>query len=288
MKTLNFIGCGSVGRVLGALWHRCGSPAIGGILNRSMESAEAAAAFMETGRAASSIAELSPADGWLIGVNDDAIAAVAENLVESGLLRSGDIVFHCSGAYSSAVLEPARIRGAYTASAHPVLSFADSDSALSRYSGSYCAIEGHPDAVGALSSLFSSIGAVPFSVAAEHKLLYHAATVLVCGHLTALLEEGLKLLDAAGLRRPLSLQIIEPLVRRTIENLFREGTANALSGPIARGDAELTEKHLASLAEKGGSVRELYRLLGQTALELAQSENSLPDAAREKLERLLE
>ena len=63
----------------------------------------------------------------------------------------------------------------------------------------------------------------------------------------------------------------------------------ALTGPIRRGDAATVTRHLAALAEVGvrsegqsGARRgDLYRMLGQVALEIAQQAGLKPEAAEQ-------
>ena len=72
---------------------------------------------------------------------------------------------------------------------------------------------------------------------------------------------------------------MEPLVRETIDNVFRLGTASALTGPIARGDHALVERQVAALQAWNGDVAGLYRDLGRIAVELAQAQGGADPAA---------
>src|SRR5689334_15094849 len=58
MKTINIIGCGKAGRTLARLWHEDGVFRIQDILNRSIQSAAEAAAFIGAGRAVAGYADL--------------------------------------------------------------------------------------------------------------------------------------------------------------------------------------------------------------------------------------
>jgi predicted short-subunit dehydrogenase-like oxidoreductase (DUF2520 family) len=52
-----------------------------------------------------------------------------------------------------------------------------------------------------------------------------------------------------------------------LDNLSALPPADALTGPIARGDVATVEKHLAAL--RGGDVEVLYRVLGLNTVALA-------------------
>src|ERR1700712_1918784 len=104
MRSLTVIGCGKVGRTLCRLWHTSGVFAIGSLLNRSLHSAQQAADFIGAGTAVEDFQGLQAADAYLIATADDAIEACCERLSATGLLKTADLVFHCSGSLSSAIL----------------------------------------------------------------------------------------------------------------------------------------------------------------------------------------
>jgi predicted short-subunit dehydrogenase-like oxidoreductase (DUF2520 family) len=287
MRTLNIIGCGNVGRTLGKLWTGQGSPFIAGILNTSLDSSREAIEFIGAGTALTSINEIPAADFYLICTPDDAIEALAHELAHLTRVRKGDVVFHASGALSSKILEPLRSVGASVASVHPVKSFADPAHAVSTFDGTFCGIEGDVAACTLLSEIFQSIGAETFAVETDRKMLYHAAAVIVCNYLPALLELGVQTYAEAGLSRPTAMKIIEPIVRETVDNVFRLGTVDALTGPIARGDTELVGRQLSAVTSWNASAGELYRLLGTVALVLSKAQGSASAAALEELEELL-
>src|ERR671938_303362 len=115
MKTLNVIGAGRVGRTLGALWEEKRTFSVQDVLDRTLGGARAAAAFIGNGTAVESLAAARPADVWMLTTPDRHIAQWAEQLAVSGLLRSGDIVFHFSGSLSSGELAAAAALGAHAA-----------------------------------------------------------------------------------------------------------------------------------------------------------------------------
>ena len=287
MKSLTIIGCGTVGRVLGRLFHQANLFEIGDILNRSLASAREAAAFIGAGRPLSGPDGLGVADVFLIAASDDAIAACAASLAEWGLVRPGTIVWHLSGALPSAVLQPVRDSGATAASVHPVKSFADPAASVASFAGTWCGIEGDGPAVALLDEALCAIGGRTFPVDPAYKSIYHAGAVLTCNYLTALIETGVRAYGRGGLPRETALQVMEPLVRGTLDNIFRAGTEQALTGPIARGDAATVSGQLAALDAWDGEIAQIYRLLGRAALDLARRRGSAPEAGLAAIEALL-
>lgn len=287
MLTLNIIGCGRLGRTLARLWHESGVFDVRDVVNRSRESARSAVAFVGAGRPVSVSGELRPADLFLIGTPDGRIAATGDRLAASGLLRAGDIVFHCSGALSSDALESAREMGARVASVHPVKSFADPAGSVATFTGTYCGAEGCTGALDVLVPAFERIGGRVFQLDAGSKAIYHAASVIVCNYLNALLELGSRTFERSGIERRAAFEIMQPIVRGTVDNVFELGTVAALTGPIARGDHETVARHLDQLSAWDPDAAEVYRRLGAIALELSRAQGKASDESLSVLAELL-
>lgn len=287
MKTLNVIGCGHVGKTLSRLWSENGVFQIGSVVNRSLASSQAAAEFVGSGRAVSSIAEIETADLVMISTPDAAIDFCCRELSDTPTLKQGSIVFHTSGSLPSTVLDSARLRGASIASLHPVKSFADPLSAVATFAGTYCALEGDPAACEVLGGAMERLGATTFPVESEFKTIYHAANVMVCNYLVALLETGLRCFEKAGLSRPTALCVMEPLVKESTANLFRLGPAAALTGPIARGETSVVQRQCAAIAEWDQAIASVYRSLGRIAVEVAAAKGHAGLENLAAIERLL-
>jgi predicted short-subunit dehydrogenase-like oxidoreductase (DUF2520 family) len=165
------------------------------------------------------------------------------------------------------------------ASVHPLKSFADPALAARTFRGTYCAAEGDAVALAVLKRAFESAGAKVANIDPAFKIIYHAASVIVCNYLAALMEAGLRSYEKSGLDRDNALRMMEPLVRETVDNVFRLGPASALTGPIARGDHALVERQSAALAAWDGNIADLYRDLGRIAVELAQLQGKADPAA---------
>lgn len=279
MRTLNIIGSGRVGRACGRLWVEARVFEIQDVLTRSQQSAAEAVSFIGAGRAAAALSDMRQADVWLIATRDDAIRPSCETLADTDKITPDDIVFHVSGATPSSALESAAVRGALTASVHPIKTFPDAELAVQRFPGTYCGAEGHAGALRVLKPAFESIGATVFEIPADRKPIYHAGGVFSCNYLAALIETAIRAHEKAGIPRAASLKALEPLVRETVDAIFEKGPARALTGPIARGDVATVERQLALLEDWDAGIGSLYRELGLVAVALAESDGRL-DARR--------
>lgn len=284
---VNVVGCGRAARTLLRHWAKADLVQVAGVCNRSLVSAQEAVSFIGQGRAVEKFADLAPADLLLIGVPDREIAAVTQKLAAAGVITSGMIVFHLSGALPSDVLEPARTLGAVVASLHPVLSFADPARAADSLPGCWCTVEGDPPARHVLCKLMEATGVRVLLLEGSQKTLYHAALVMLCNYLVVLVQSGLEILASAGITRDTAVPLIRPLVEETLRNCWQLGTSAALTGPIARGDTPIVEAELAALQLCSLELTELYRHLGRLALRLARSQGQLSQNQIDELARVL-
>lgn len=287
MLTINIVGPGKVGRTLGALWARTGVFSVGTVLPRTPEGARAAVAFIGGGAAVEDMLAMAPAAVWMLTTPDDRIAQCARALASSGVLREGNVVFHCSGALSSRELEAVAKCGARTASVHPAKSFAEPAAAVASFAGTWCAAEGDEDALAVLQPAFERIGARVTRIEAASKLLYHAANVLASNYLVALAEAALRAYAAAGVAREEARAMMAPLLRETAENVLKIGPVQALTGPIARGDAALVARQLEALEKADTALAALYRELGAVAVDLARARREADLSALDDIAKTL-
>ena len=287
MKTLNVIGCGNVGKTLSRVWAQSGALQVRCILNRSLPSSSRAAEFVGSGRPVESYRQLESADIVMISVCDEAVEECCRQLCRAEVLKQGAVLFHCSGALPAELLAPARDHGARIAAVHPVKSFADPAAAARSFAGTYCAVEGDPRACDVLRELLRRSGAIPFDIDAKTKTIYHAATVIVCNYLVALVETGLRCFQQAGVPRETALRIIKPIVISTANNVFELGPVGALTGPIARGESSIVQRQVEALGRWDERIDGVYRGLGRVAVELSATAGRAGADALAAIEEIL-
>ncbi len=271
--TLTIIGSGHVAKTLGRLWQGHDGVVLRDVLSRTPANAAAACDFIGGGRPVDDYAALNRADIFLIAVKDDQIAACCDKLAASGRIRPGVVVFHCSGALPASVLASAAACGALLASVHPVRSFAAPEEVALSFAGTWCGVEGDAAALAVLTPLFTGIGAQLVQIRPEAKTVYHAAAVFACNYLVTLLDVAVQAYGQAGIAQDVAMQMMAPLVRKTVDQVFAAGTAAALSGPIARGDMLTVATQQAAVSAWSPAHGDLYALLAKETLLLAQRKN---------------
>jgi predicted short-subunit dehydrogenase-like oxidoreductase (DUF2520 family) len=267
--TLNIVGAGHVGRALGRVFAARGVFAVQDVLTRSPASAQAGVAFIGAGRAVDSIAALRPTRAWMLAVSDDRIGEVAKLLARDCKVE-GAVVFHCSGAKASTELAPLRDAGALVASVHPVRSFADPEGVAANFAGTFCGVEGDEQALALLVPALEAAGARIVPIDAAAKTVYHAASVFASNYLVTVLDAALRAYQAAGIPEPVARELARPLAGETLANVLRLGAEQALSGPIARGDADTVARQQAAVDAWDGPTGRLYAALAEATWDLAR------------------
>lgn len=194
----------------------------------------------------------------LLCVPDRAIATVAAEV------PVGPWVAHVSGATPLAALEPHVRRF----SLHPLQSFS-----LARgpeqLDGAWAAVAAESATALAVGfELAETLGLRPFELADANRAAYHAGASVASNFLVTLREAARSLLDAAGAPP----DALDPLIRGVVDGGFE------LTGPIARGDWETVERHLAVIRAERPELERLYLVLAEATATLAERE--LPSLER--------
>ncbi len=261
MPTVNIIGAGRVGRT----FLRLLGPQAQDIASATRASADAAARETGHGRA-TDLDAMRPADIWLLTVPDTRIADAAAALAETSAPPA--VAIHCSGFHTAHIMAPLGEQGWHLASAHPNLSFADPATAAENFPGTPCGLEGDPEAVEAVETLLTHLGAVPFRIASEQKALYHAAAVFSNNFATVLQAIAREAWKDAGVPDAIATELNASLLNATAENVLRHGPVDALTGPAARGDADVVDAQAAVVTEWNAEAGGLYLALSRLAARL--------------------
>ena len=281
------IGPGKVGRAIGILAGRAGWRVVS-VGGRDPARAERAAAEIPApAKTCSPIEAAATGALVLLTVPDEVIEPLCRELAVAGGFKQGAVVGHCSGALDSEVLAPARERcGCAVGSMHPLQTFPTAAAAVERFPGTHCFCEGDERAAEVLEALAAAMGGLPVRIASAAKPLYHAAAVMACNYLVAMLDAAGAAGEAAGIDPATFRAAMAPIARATVENVLAMGSAAALTGPIARGDAETVRRHLAAMTGEPRLAR-LYRAAGEWTVALAQRKGTIDAEAAGALRRVL-
>jgi predicted short-subunit dehydrogenase-like oxidoreductase (DUF2520 family) len=286
-RTVAIIGAGRVGSAVGFLLNKAGYT-ITAVVNRSLESAEKASAFIGTGEPTADLAAASKAGIILIATPDRAIREVCERIAAGGL-KAGSIVIHTSGAHTLDLLSAAEARAAHRAVLHPLQSLASREQGVKTLPGSYFRIEADPAALAPAKEIVKALGGVELAMPKwsqdnDSAALYHAGAVAVSNYFVTLIDYGLKFYQALGADKKEALSAVLPLIRGTLSNIETLGIPDALTGPIMRGDIETIRGHLTAMKKRTPELLGLYKELARYTVSVAQEKGSITmDTAGELL-----
>ena len=271
--SIGFIGIGLLGKALATAMAQQGYRVLG-VQSRRIDSARELARQVAgqvddclVYRQAQDLADT--VDLVFITTPDSVIGQVAGQL----RWRRDQGVVHCSGAAALEVLSPASAEGAVTGAFHPCQTFAGLDgpeSALRRLEGVAFAVAAQGWLKDFLPELARKLGGAPISISDADRPLYHAASVLACGYMAALLQGAVDIWAGMGFTQEQALAAIYPLSRATLENVAKNGVAASATGPVMRADSGTVEEHLRALSRSNPCLIPVYRALAQASLPIAE------------------
>ncbi len=245
------------GRMGGALHRALARSGFACTLSSRPKNAQATEAIQRT---------LAEARVIFLCVPDAQIAPIARQYAAT--FHAGQLLAHCAGALDLSALASAAARGAAIGSMHPLCAIASPETS---FVGVHAAIAGDEAARDLLRQLARAIGMTPFDLNDADRARYHAAAALAANGLMALAAQSAELFAGCGIAPRQALAALLPLMRSAIVALDQKGLPGALTGPIARGDAEVVARHLDALGRPGDEeLRGTYADLSRTLVRLSR------------------
>lgn len=220
------------------------------VYSRSMASAEALASRVGA-QATNDLSQIvTDADIYVISVVDDAITRVLETCP-----ARGGLWVHTSGSTSIDVFKGKRTRYGVL---YPMQSF--SKSCPARMHEVHIFIEGCDScATQEVKELAMLLTNNVHEITSRERERLHVAAVFACNFANHMFTLSSEVLDEAGI--PFDAML--PLIKTTIAKLDNLTPTQSQTGPAARGDINVIERHLQSLS---GDKHDIYRLLSQSIL----------------------
>jgi len=274
------VGAGRVGAVLGSALRAAGH-AVVGVSAVSAASRDRADALLPGVPVLEVPDVVERAELVLLTVPDDALTDLVAGLATTGGWQPGQLVVHTSGRFGWRVLGPAVASGAIPLALHPAMTFTGTSLDLVRLTDCCFGVTAPGPVLPIAQALVVEMGAEPVVVDEDLRPLYHAALAHGANHLVTLVAQSLELLRLAGVDEP--GRLLGPLLSASLDNALRRGD-DALTGPVARGDAGTVAVHVEALTAAGAAdVLATYRSLARTTADRALASGRLRAAAAEAL-----
>lgn len=248
------------------------------LATRRIETAEKARADGFDVQTASVVEAARGADVVLLAVSDDAVETVARQLACDVSPKA--LVAHLSGSLDLSPLQSLADAGAQVGSLHVLVSMATRHTP---FTNGWAAVDGASAGASArLNSIATTLGLHVLHPQGD-RARYHAAACLVGNYPQVLMEAAIRLLSGCGVSEQDGHRALSSLLLNASANAARLAPADALTGPIARGDVDVVRRHLKAV-ESEPDVEELYRAGARIAAGLASAHHP-PHG--EKIARLL-
>jgi predicted short-subunit dehydrogenase-like oxidoreductase (DUF2520 family) len=216
----------------------------------------------------------------LLTVPDDALPGLVAGLAATGVDVEGKLLAHASGRHGITVLEPAVHRGALPLALHPVMTFTGRPDDVDRLAGVSFGVTAPSPLLPVAEALVVEMGGEPVVIGEEQRGLYHAALAGSANHLITLVTQAAELLREAGVGEP--GRMLGPLLSAALDNALRLGDS-ALTGPVARGDADTVAGHVAALRAAAPGALPAYLALARLTADRAMAAGMLPAADAQRL-----
>lgn len=245
---LVIIGPGRAGGALAIASHRAGHEIVG-VLARSSYEGPWPRLDWDT--------SIPQSDLALLAVRDDAIAEVSHRIAPN--LGDVGVVAHLSGFVPVMALHHLQERGTAVGGFHPLQSLPDPETGASALAGAFVGIDGDQLAIDILTHLAGTLEMEPFRLDDRARPAYHAAAAAAANFVVTSLAVSGDLFESAGI----DPRVSRPLVQHAVANVFDNGPAASLTGPIARGDIETVIGHLEAAHDVSEHVGRQFRLMAK-------------------------
>lgn len=282
METIGFIGTGRLGTVLAHAMAGAGLP-VRYVASRRHDVAIALAQALP-GCSAVPAEQAATASLVFVTVSDDAIAGMVESLP----WHQGQCVVHCSGATEVSALAHAAAAGASTGGFHPIQIFTDVASTLPLLPGTTVGIEAEGRLSALLHDIAGRLAMVPMTIPPGKRALYHGGSLFMSSFLLSMFDQSVRLWQTLGMSEAQTLAALLPLAQGVVHTAGQKGLANAIAGPVSRGDGEVIRRHMAALAETDGHYLQMYRAFTHQQLILARQAGKLPVDRVEAMQQIID
>ena len=231
---------------------------------------------------------------FFLSVPDGEITEVVFGLSKLKMNFGQSIFIHLSGSENISALKSLKGKGAKIASLHPMQTFPSKN--IVNLNGVYAALEADNESTyNLLLKISKDLHLIPFRINSKDKSYYHLAGVYASNFLASNLYTANHLLSLNKIDKEKHFDILRSTINSTLKNIEKVGPANALSGPVDRGDIKTVKNHISSLkknVKKSSSnyfstLLKNYLLQSLSLLDLVEEKQGQLSNSHRKIKDLL-
>lgn len=263
---LSLVGPGKVGSSL-AHWAVSHGATLSAVAGRTKNSAKQLTDLL--GGRATTAATIASADDdlVLISVGDPALAEVANLLSPRTQAR---VVLHTSGRTPAAALADLQGNGSAIGSIHPLKAFSRILPDPQVAAGIVFGIDGDGPALELARRLAQTWSGIPVEIPADARNLYHLGATMAAGGVVTLVASASELVQTVGLDPRIARGYLKLAEEAIDQAATAESVADAITGPVARGDLSGFQEQLAELREIDPELAQLLGLLAKRTSDLRE------------------
>ncbi|MBI5476988.1 MAG: DUF2520 domain-containing protein [Ignavibacteriales bacterium] len=280
LPKISIIGTGSLGGALAVSLHAKGYKIIS-LIDINGTKALQISKHVKCEKVGVTVSDLpSTSDIVFITVSDNQLGEIAVEISKLKHLYLKKMTFiHCSGVYTSDILEPLRKKGAITGSMHPIQTFPPNLNPAklkTKFRGIYFGIDGIEESIRLMEQIIKMLGGKAIVIKKEIKPLYHIACVFASNYEMIFLNAVDELTRKIDI--PVSwMEAFGPLITESMQNMIKHGIGKSLTGPIVRGDMKTVDIHLDSLSKFAPFLLPLYTIGGIEAARVAKENGRISE-----------
>ncbi|WP_034258531.1 Rossmann-like and DUF2520 domain-containing protein [Altibacter lentus] len=245
MITVTFLGFGNVNHHLCTALHKKQQVSVKQIYSRNNIRLSSEIDSIPFTR---QLSQLQPADVYIIGIPDDAIASFSE-----ALPFRDKLVVHTSGGVTMETLSEKNRKGVF----YPLQTFSK-ERAVNLKTTPICIEAGNEKDRNLLQKLGVVLSHQVVSISSEERAKLHLAAVFVNNFVNHLYAIGADITSQSGV----PFELLKPLIAETARKIEDLSPSEAQTGPARRKDLNTIEKHVHLLHDS--RYKELYKLLTES------------------------
>ena len=286
-NNIAIIGAGKISYSLTSALIKAGYK-ISVIISKREKSAESLAKKFQIKKFSNNLEDISFKSGiFFLAVPDAQIRILAKELSKLNFNFSNSIFIHLSGALNISELKSLKNKNAKTASFHIMQTFPFKK--IINIKNFYAAIETNDnDAKKFLFDISNKLFLQSFEIKSSEKTLYHLAGTFASNFLVGNIFNSELLLRFGVKKNIIFYDAVKPIIQSTLENIKNFGVADALSGPVERGDIQTIKMHLVSLKKRNRILYFTYIIQSLNLLEIVKIKRSKLSENHIKIKNLLE
>lgn len=265
---IGFIGSGKVGFSLGKYFSINNLNVIG-YYSKTLSSAIEAASFTESKFYTSMETLISHCNIIFITTNDSSISHIVDEISNFDIRNK--IICHCSGSYSSEILNHIKRFGAFPYSIHPIYAFSNKYESYKKLSSAIFSIEGDELHLDYLKNMLQELGNEVIVISQNQKTSYHLSCAIASNLITSLLHISKEIFCDLGFNEETWLTALMPLIENNVNNIKNFGIQNSLTGAISRKDFSTIEKHIESIPSE---YKQIYIELSNHLARICENYNN--------------